>query len=239
MKITHDKGLTLTEILIALVILATLIPGISALIANASQSLERSSKSSLMTRQTLGFISDLKYDVISSYDLYAFAGVYPFSTCSPNLVDGIIEQRAWLKVDIKEISQSAPGDYNFVTEPRKKWAIYSLVKKSLPNEFGQTWFISRSYCDQQTGNFETLHELLLPIATTSEINLTKLTSGQTVRCSGTLCSIGESTAASSSYSFELPAFENSNRILRELVLNNLSNLSPRIPAEARQEFGES
>jgi len=243
---SRDPGLTLVEILIALIILATLTTGISALITNSSRSLEKSSESSLMTRQVLRFINSLRYDVASSYDVFVFSNGYLFTKCSPpppqsvginGPEDG--EQRAWFRVDIKELRAESPESrYTFIENPQKKWAIYSFVKTKQVNDPKPYWYISRSLCDASSGSFETSHEILLKLGESLDQNM--ISSQSLIRCDINYCQVGQSTALTKRYNFSLPVgSEISNRSLREFITKNLSNLSPRILGEVREDFGDS
>jgi type II secretory pathway pseudopilin PulG len=239
-KDLRDSGITLVEILIALIILSTLTLGISSLISNASQSLEKSSETSLTTRQVLRFINALKYDVASSYDVYVFANDgYLFNKCSPRLSPGIDEQRTWFRVDIKELKpEPTQSPYTFIETPQKKWAIYSFVKTKQVNDPKPYWYISRSLCDEKSGNFETSHEILVKLGESLDQNM--ISSQNLVRCDTNYCQIGQSTALTRRYTFFLPvSSEVSNRTLREFTTKNLSNISPRILGEVRKEFGDS
>jgi prepilin-type N-terminal cleavage/methylation domain-containing protein len=245
---SRDPGLTLVEILIAMIILATLTTGISALITNSSRSLEKSSESSLMTRQVLRFINSLRYDVASSYDVIVFSNGYLFTKCSPPLPQsaGINgpengEQRAWFRVDIKELRAESPESrYTFIENPQKKWAIYSFVKIRQANDPKPFWYISRSLCDasSDSGSFETSHEILLKLGENLDQNM--ISSQNLIRCDINYCQVGQSTALTKRYNFGLPiGSEISNSPLREFITKNLSNLSPRILGEVREDFGDS
>ena len=235
---SRENGLTLVEILIAMIILATLTTGVSALITNSSRSLEKSSENSIMTRQVLRFINSLKYDVASSYDVFVFSNGYLFTKCSPPPppsagINGpsIGEQNVWLRVDIKELKpEPTHGPYTFIENPQKKWAIYSFIKIRQVNDSQAYWYISRSLCDANSGSFEKSHEILLKLGESLDESL--ITTQGLVRCDTNNCQVGQSTVLTKRYSFTLPASgEIENRSLREFIT--------RISSEIREEFRDS